>query len=179
MKGNQVDILKALLRLKKPTFNVILILLFFAPAVASFYFGIQPHVVSSGSMRPNINPGDVVLSRISKVQEISSGEVILLFDNKTKTVEAHRVVNIVHRKEESEITTKGDSNPIEDQVMIEPSNLPLQKVVFVLPKAGYLLQATHTPQAKYLGGGLILTVISVRGIQKLRNSTHKESMDKL
>ena len=174
-----MDILKVLLRLKKPTFNVILILLFFAPAVASFYFGIQPHVVSSGSMRPNINPGDVVVSRISKVHEISSGEVILMFDNKTKTVEAHRVVNIVQRAEESEITTKGDSNPTKDQVIIEPSNLPLQKVVFVLPKAGYLLEVIHTPEAKYVGGGLILAVISVRGIQKLRNSTHKESMDKL
>lgn len=179
MKGNQMDILKDLLRLKKPTFNVILIVLFFAPAVASFYFGMQPHVVSSGSMTPNINPGDVVLSRISKVQEISAGEVILLFDNITKTVEAHRVVNIVHRKQKSEITTKGDSNPIKDPVMIEPSNLPLQKVVFIIPKAGYLLEATHEPLIKYLGGGLILTLIFVRGIQKLKKSTIKERVDKL
>lgn len=172
-----MDKFKVLSHLKKPTFNFFLIILFLTPAVASFYFGLQPHIISSGSMRPHINPGDVVLTKPEKVAVISTGEVILLFDNGLKSLEAHRVVEIVRRIDESIITTKGDSNPNKDPVLTQPSNLPLQKVVFVLPNAGYLLEITRSDSAKYLVGAMILILIMARSILKSRKK-NKDSKDK-
>jgi signal peptidase I len=164
-----VDFLKALFKARRPTFNMLLVALFFTPAAASFYLGIQPHVVSTGSMKPNINPGDVILTKLSKAVELRKGDVILLFDNRSQRSEAHRVLEVAIKDGESLITTKGDSNPLPDPMLSEPGNKPLQKVVVVLSNAGYVLELTHSSEAKLLGGAAILSVISLRGIKHLRS----------
>ncbi len=64
--------IKKVTGLKAPSFGIVLLMLFFAPAVASFYFGVQPHVVSSARMQPEINPGDVILTRLIKVSELNT-----------------------------------------------------------------------------------------------------------
>ncbi len=171
-----MDFLKALFKVRRPTFNLLLVALFFTPAVASFYLGIQPHVVSTGSMKPNINPGDVILTKLSKAAEIRRGDVILLFDNGSQRSEAHRVLEVAYKDGDSQITTKGDSNPLPDPMLSEPGNKPLQKVVLVIGNAGYVLELTHSSEAKIVGGGVILSVISLRGIKHLRSK--KNSLKK-
>lgn len=168
-----MEYIKKVTGLKAPSFGIVLLMLFFAPAVASFYFGVQPHVVSSASMQPEINPGDVILTRLIKVSEVKRGEVILLFDNKVQAVQAHRVINVLHDLGTSDITTKGDSNPLEDKLISEPSNQLLQKVVLVVPNVGHVLEATHSSSAKYLGGFGLLSIFVIRMIQRVRISKSK------
>jgi signal peptidase len=165
--------LKALIKMKRPTLNVFLILVFFTPAVASFYLGIQPHVVSTGSMKPNINPGDLIFTKFSKAMEINEGDVILLFDNSNNSTKAHRVIKVLHQEGVSQITTKGDSNPLPDITISEPSNMPVQEVEFIIGNAGYVLEATHSTEAKFLFGGVILFVILVRGVSNSRSNKEK------
>jgi signal peptidase I len=127
-------------------------------------------------MKPNINPGDVILTKLSKAAEIRRGDVILLFDNGSQRSEAHRVLEVAYKDGESQITTKGDSNPLPDPMLSEPGNKPLQKVVLVIGNAGYVLELTHSSEAKIVGGGVILSVISLRGIKHLRSK--KNSLKK-
>ena len=168
--------LKALIKMKKPTLNVVLIMVFFTPAVASFYLGIQPHVVSTGSMKPNINPGDLIFTKVSRAIEIKKGDVILVFDNNNNSKKAHRVVKVLHQEGVSQITTKGDSNPLPDTTISEPSNKPIQEVELIIGNAGYVIEATHSTEAKFLFSGVILFVILVRGISASRSG--KEKLEK-
>jgi signal peptidase I len=168
--------LKALIKMKKPTLNVVLIMVFFTPAVASFYLGIQPHVVSTRSMKPNINPGDLIFTKVSRAIEIKKGDVILVFDNNNNSKKAHRVVKVLHQEGVSQITTKGDSNPLPDTTISEPSNKPIQEVELIIGNAGYVIEATHSTEAKFLFSGVILFVILVRGISASRSG--KEKLEK-
>jgi len=168
--------LKALIKMKKPTLNVVLIMVFFTPAVASFYLGIQPHVVSTRSMKPNINPGDLIFTKVSRAIEIKKGDVILVFDNNNNSKKAHRVVKVLHQEGVSQITTKGDSNPLPDATISEPSNKPIQEVELIIGNAGYVIEATHSTEAKFLFSGVILFVILVRGISASRSG--KEKLEK-
>jgi hypothetical protein len=61
-------------------------------------------------------------------------------------------------------------------MLSEPGNKPLQKVVLVIGNAGYVLELTHSSEAKIVGGGVILSVISLRGIKHLRSK--KNSLKK-
>ena len=176
MKGQLVKKLKALIKMKKPTLNVVLIMVFFTPAVASFYLGIQPHVVSTRSMKPNINPGDLIFTKVSRAIEIKKGDVILVFDNNNNSKKAHRVVKVLHQEGVSQITTKGDSNPLPDTTISEPSNKPIQEVELIIGNAGYVIEATHSTEAKFLFSGVILFVILVRGISASRSG--KEKLEK-
>ena len=176
MKGQLVKKLKALIKMKKPTLNVVLIMVFFTPAVASFYLGIQPHVVSTESMKPNINPGDLIFTKVSRAIEIKKGDVILVFDNNNNSKKAHRVVKVLHQEGVSQITTKGDSNPLPDTTISEPSNKPIQEVELIIGNAGYVIEATHSTKAKFLFSGVILFVILVRGISASRSG--KEKLEK-
>ena len=72
-----MEYIKKVTGLKAPSFGIVLLMLFFAPAVASFYFGVQPHVVSSASMQPEINPGDVILTGTpAGVGPINAGDIV-------------------------------------------------------------------------------------------------------
>ena len=82
----------------------------------------------------------------------------------------------MHQEGVSQITTKGDSNPLPDTTISEPSNKPIQEVELIIGNAGYVIEATHSTEAKFLFSGVILFVILVRGISASRSG--KEKLEK-
>ncbi len=100
------------------------------------FFGIKTYIVISGSMKPEINVGDVVIAKNIKneKEEINIGDVIAF--GKGQSVITHRIVNIEPDENEIlRITTRGDNNNTNDSETILINNIE-GKVIKVIPKVG-------------------------------------------
>jgi len=163
-------------RIVKPSFAVVLGLIVVMPAIFAVYFGIQLHTVTSGSMRPAIEPGDVLITRLKSMQTLEKGNVVLLFNNKTQNVDAHRVMNLSVADDRVTLTTKGDSNPLPDAAIQNPTQMPIQKVAAVVPNIGFLLAVTHSQYGIYLGGALFLISLYTLFIPRTKNYKQKSQV---
>jgi len=95
----------------------------------SAYMRIVPMVVVSGSMRPALDIGDIVLVDARKPFNVSIGDVIAFrFEN---MIVVHRVINVTG----GGFRTKGDANPDPDPFVVDSSSV-VGKVVGSIPKIG-------------------------------------------
>jgi len=100
--------------------------------------------VPTGSMRPNINPGSLVLVRSVPNSSLHIGDVITYANplEKDSTI-SHRIIKtyLLGGKIPAFIT-KGDANPSADQPIV--GGLVKGKVMFSIPYVGTALSWTHT-----------------------------------
>jgi signal peptidase len=128
------------------------------------------YVVSSGSMEPVLDIGDVlVVKNGATFNSVQRGDIIVF--NRPEVhdrVIVHRIVDI---KESSEkiITTKGDANP----ASIPGTDFPITKddyigeVVYVIPKVGHITRYIQPPY-NYIIIAIIL------GILFFNRTSHKK-----
>jgi signal peptidase I len=112
---------------------LLLALIFFASAMTGI---LQIRVVLTGSMKPAINPGDMVIAASTKLVKPEVGKVVLYgardLDGKVVTVWSHR---IIAGSEKTGFTIKGDANAQPDIGTIAASDI--QSVVITrLPFIG-------------------------------------------
>ncbi|MHA1797143.1 MAG: signal peptidase I [Candidatus Helarchaeota archaeon] len=136
-------------------------------------------VVVSGSMKPTLNEGDILI-----IQHVQDGEIqkndIIVFWAKTwggldpGTPVVHRVINITYSGE-SYYETKGDNNPTSDP--LTPYHNVIGKVIFVIPYLGYPIYIFNTTTGKFFLYFLIgLTVIALIYVT-LKDGDDKEKED--
>lgn len=82
-------------------------------------FGWHTSVVLTGSMRPHIEPGDLVVSAPVAAAEIHPGQVIA-FAAPTEHTVVHRVVDV---RADATLVTKGDANPTNDAISVKPEQI--------------------------------------------------------
>ena len=76
---------------------------------------VRPLTVLTGSMRPTLPPGSVVLDEGVKASSVQVGDVITFHPPGAHSVVTHRIVAISSRPSGSrEATTRGDANNIDD-----------------------------------------------------------------
>lgn len=94
-------------------FTIILVYL------VSGFFRYQALVIATGSMRPNINIGDVVIVKKLKDNEIKELKIgdILVYKHESKII-CHRIVRILKTGKFIYFETKGDNNKSEDYYLI-------------------------------------------------------------
>lgn len=97
-------------------------------------FGFHPSVVGSGSMRPAIEVGDVVIVKKVSPDEIRVGDVIQYWESHYTVT--HRVVDVQHNGNQKIFITKGDANDVVDEPVTD--DRVVGKVVFVIPKIGLI-----------------------------------------
>lgn len=85
-------------------------------------FGYKFFIVLTGSMEPDIKPGDMVIVKNTKAESIDVGDVITFTNKEGKNITTHRVTNISYGQE-IEFTTKGDANNVEDENKVSESQL--------------------------------------------------------
>ena len=108
-----------------------------------YAIGIQPFVVESGSMEPNIKVGSVsFVNKRTKFEDIKENDVIA-FKTASGKEATHRVVNIT----EEGMKTKGDANAVEDEILTTKENY-IGKNIFSIPKAGYIVKETQKPRGR-------------------------------
>ncbi len=100
--------------------------------------GIRAYTVLSGSMEPELHPGDVTIIVNKNKVNLNKNDVITFkTDNSIIT---HR---IIEKKDEGYVT-KGDNNNVIDSFIVKPENI-IGKVVFHIPKIGYIIKFLARP----------------------------------
>ena len=152
-------------------------LLLAAPTFARNVLGIGITTVLTGSMRPSINPGDLVITRTSAASAIGVGDVVVV--NSGDVPLAHRVVEVRVVSGLNRLTTKGDANALidTDPVMVS-ANREVPRVIWRVPAVGSTLAFLASPQAQRLGLTLLvgLNLLALALFALRRRPTEREGV---
>lgn len=126
------------------------------PKEVPSFLGYKPLTVLSGSMRPTFEPGDMVIVKQAKEEDIDIGSTITFKSQEnTGSYITHRVIEKSIIDGQTVFKTKGDANNTEDN-----GNVQVNQVVgvyaFKVPLAGYISQFARS---KY--GFIIFIIIPV------------------
>ena len=114
------------------------------------------YVIDSGSMRPTISEGDVVVARpFAAGERVDVGRVYVFED---PAVPGRLLVHrIVERRDDGDFTTAGDANDLTDVTPLDAADIRGRGVLLV-PYAGLPVHWMHTGQWWRLALWLLLTV---------------------
>lgn len=116
----------------KPALFLVVILV----PIIIFYMKYSVIIVSSNSMAPYLNVGDIII--VDKyTSEIQVGDIVVFVDPSNRLC-VHRIVEIKHSDHKEVYLTKGDGNPTPDPWYLTRSEI-VGKVVFKVPGIGRLL----------------------------------------
>ena len=126
---------------------VVAVLAFGVLAVGPHVLGYRTMTMLTGSMAPQINPGDVVISTPLDVQDVTKGMVISyhipIDDHRVVT---HRVVSVQHGADGTvTVQTKGDANNAVDPWQATLQGQTAYQVRAVIPELGHVIEALRTP----------------------------------
>lgn len=96
--------------------------------------GVQPTTVISGSMRPSMDVGDMVVVREVPADSIRVGDVIQYWSEGEMII--HRVADIYQGGNGRLFVTKGDANSEPDLAPVQPGQIR-GKVILTIPKIGW------------------------------------------
>jgi signal peptidase len=101
--------------------------------MSSGALGYHPVVITSGSMTPTINIGDIIVVRKATLNQVEPGDIILFRTEQGLVL--HRIQTITMENGKLTATTKGDANPERDPWIVTDDML-IGEAVFKLPKLG-------------------------------------------
>jgi signal peptidase len=157
--------LKAPARLLAAGFLASSLLLLLAVGVGPRTGRYQVVTVLTGSMRPGMPEGSVVLSVPTQVQHIRVGDVITYrIPAEDRRVVTHRVVEVV---EPGTVRTKGDANAEPDPWLARLKGGQVSKAHADVPKVGYVLERLREPTTSRMlvwAVPFVLAVLWVRDI---------------
>jgi signal peptidase len=114
--------------------------------------------VLTGSMRPTIEPGDLIVVKPVPVDEVQIGDVVTFQPvSDDPTVITHRVVAKTFVSGETMLVTRGDANGADDEP-IEAEQVR-GRLVYTVPKLGFIANAlggNRTELVLLVGGGLVV-----------------------
>ena len=102
--------------------------------------------VLSGSMRPTIPEGSVVVVTPVALGQVRVGDVITYrIPVDDRRVVSHRVVEVVEGGDHPVVRTQGDANAAPDPWLARLDSEPAWRVRAAVPKLGYLIQSLRRP----------------------------------
>jgi signal peptidase I len=149
--------LTALLRLRTwrevvLTIGAVLGVLCIAMVVASSAFGVKALVFRSGSMSPAISTGALAFAKEIPASEVRVDDVVSV-DTASGTRVTHRVTAVERSDNITELTLKGDANDAPDAESYPVASV--DRVIFHVPKAGYVVSAASSRIGVFVGGLLV------------------------
>ena len=141
--------------------------------VASFsvylapHFGWQVNGLRSGSMAPQLNIGDMVVTRPAAPETVAIGDVIIFHSiDKKNILISHRVIGI-QRNSPLSFTTRGDANESPDPFTVPAGNL-VGKLAFHIPLLGYAILFLQTKSGLLVSlvfPGVLLLALCLRSLR--------------
>jgi signal peptidase len=123
--------------IRKGFSTLVLVLAFCALAIAGYQVKTgQWHAtpVLSGSMRPAIQPGDVVVTQRVSISDLRVRDVVVFYPpNQTEHQTVHRIVKLTVKGTTTSITTWGDANLVSDAAVSSLKGNTAYRVVRVVP----------------------------------------------
>lgn len=140
--------MKKVLKIIGNIFTVFLIIIIILSAYSMFEYRRNPNKtpsvlgfkvmsVLSGSMRPYLEPGDMIVDKKIDPAELMVGDIITYRIG--RTLVTHRVVQITSKDGQTYFQTKGDANNVEDEHLIRESQIE-GRLLFKIPYGGYFAQ---------------------------------------
>lgn len=94
--------------------------------------------VLSGSMRPGIQPGDIVVTQRVPVTDLHVRDVIVFHSpNEGDRQTVHRIVKLKVKDGTTVITTRGDANTVNDPAVTALHGATAYRVARIVPLVGY------------------------------------------
>jgi signal peptidase len=129
---------------------MVIAVLLVGSAALVYVFHPRFDTVLTGSMRPGIQPGDVVVVRPVPTDELKVGDVIAYLPPAHTTPVLHRIVSI----DSSGLVTKGDANNVADPWgKVGTDSATTLRLVWVIPKVGLV---AHNRSTVFIGVGALL-----------------------
>jgi signal peptidase len=120
-------------------------------------------VIDTGSMRPNLNPGDVAVLESERLTDLRKGQIVAFHPpGEPGLTVIHRVFSIHRTRDGVIIQTKGDANNAIDPWRARIASNTVWREDLEAPKVGYL--AVWSQQRPVRLGVLIVIVILVVGM---------------
>lgn len=121
-------------------------------------FGRKPFVVLSGSMKPNILIGDLIIVKEVDANTLQKDDIIAYRDDKD-LVTTHRIINVIKTDEDICFETKGDSNNVKDSSLVCSNDIE-GKYIHRIARIGNLILFVQQP----LGFGIMMITILLIGV---------------
>jgi len=131
-------------------------------------------VVSSGSMIPTLNVGDIIIIRDGGTfGTLTQGDIIVFNSPHIRNkVIVHRIYSIGETNDQVTIITKGDNNQSPDGWLVTEDHY-LGKVILAIPKIG-LLSSVISPPINYLIMGFLLILIFISELRRIEKKPKEE-----
>ena len=134
--------------------------------------GLHFQVVTSGSMRPTISPGDMAVTQAVPVSSLKVGDVIVFYPpGVTSEPVMHRIVSL----ENGLIKTRGDANNVDDSWQVTLKGTTAYRMVAVVPFIGWLIELQRP--ALIVAGLLVVLAILLeirKGVRGRRAKARSE-----
>ena len=129
-------------------------------AVGPHLLGYRTATMLSGSMRPGIAAGSVVISSPTPVDQLAVGDVITIeAPTPPHDVVTHRIVAIDRTSSGTLVRTRGDANPNADPWSAQLDHDRVLRVSTVIPWLGYPLAALQASTGQVIGSRVIIGLI--------------------
>jgi len=139
-------------------------------------FGYKFFNVISGSMKPNLEIGDIVI--IKEIENINKGDIITF--KQQDSIITHRVVDIIKEDGKIYYQTKGDKNNSNDENLVEYKDIE-GIYVYRIPKIGIVInniQNTTTMIIIILVLYLIYKILQIKDDRKVARHEKIKELEK-
>lgn len=141
------------------TVGAVLGVLCLVSGAAAVAFDIKPVVFQSGSMSPAVDTGALGISRTVPASELEVGDIVTVRTGTGVRV-THRIKDIRLSGEKATLVLKGDANNVADDKVYVVTSAP--RLMFDIPKAGYVVSFISGPIGIFAGGllvGMVLLIV--------------------
>jgi signal peptidase I len=132
-------------------------------------FGLHPLTVLTGSMRPGIQPGDMVVDEPIHGSQIRVGDIVTFRDPTQNRTITHRVRQVDIFDGQAHVITRGDANDTVEKWQI-PITGQVGRVVYQVPKVGYPVTWSHTRNGRLAMVSLPALLLAIMALVKIWRS---------
>lgn len=121
-------------------------------AVAALAFDVRPVIFRSGSMSPAIDTGALAISKSVDAKDLAIGDVVTVKTGAGVRV-THRIQDLSLANGKATLVLRGDANGVADEraYVVKTAD----RVLFDIPKAGYVVSWASGPVGIFAGGLLV------------------------
>ncbi|MCR5837865.1 MAG: signal peptidase I [Lachnospiraceae bacterium] len=116
-------------------------------------FGYTPMSVQSDSMKPTFNKGDlIIVHKIDNLYDLKENDVITFYTivGKQRIINTHRIVKIEEKDNTRSFITRGDNNPVDDELPVEAVDIIGQWTGKSFGKIGVALDFVQTQKGFFI-----------------------------